>query len=356
MKKHNFSAGPSILPQSVFEQAAQGVMNLNNSGLSILEISHRSETFVNIFEEARSLVKELLGLTDDYHVLFLSGGATSQFFMTAMNLLDTNETASYIDTGTWSTKAIKEAQLFGNVEMVASSKDKGYTYVPKQFKVSDNSKFLHLTTNNTIYGTQFHKMPDVGVPIIADMSSDIFSKRIDVSKYGVIYAGAQKNMGPAGTTLLIVRDDMLNKVKRTIPTVLDYRAHIKKGGLLNTPPVFPIYVSMLTLKWLKELGGVDVVHKRNKEKATLLYNEIDTNPCFVGKVDKADRSLMNITFLLKDSSLDDTFMKACTDNGISGVKGHRSVGGFRASVYNAMPKESVDVFVKVMKDFGLKYG
>ena len=263
MKKHNFSAGPSILPQSVFEQAAQGVMNLNNSGLSILEISHRSETFVNIFEEARSLVKELLGLTDDYHVLFLSGGATSQFFMTAMNLLDTNETASYIDTGTWSTKAIKEAQLFGNVEMVASSKDKGYTYVPKQFNVSDNSKFLHLTTNNTIYGTQFHKMPDVGVPIIADMSSDIFSKRIDVSKYGVIYAGAQKNMGPAGTTLLIVRDDMLNKVKRTIPTVLDYRAHIKKGGLLNTPPVFPIYVSMLTLKWLKELGGVDVVHKRN---------------------------------------------------------------------------------------------
>ena len=356
MKKHNFSAGPSILPQSVFEKAAQGVLNLDNSGLSILEISHRSEAFVNIFEEARSLVKELIGLTDDYHVLFLSGGATSQFFMTAMNLLDTNETASYIDTGTWSTKAIKEAQLFGNVEMVASSKDKGYTYVPKSFDVSDNSKFLHLTTNNTIYGTQFHQMPDVNLPIVADMSSDIFSKRIDVSKYGVIYAGAQKNMGPAGTTLLIVRDDMLNRVKRTIPTVLDYRAHIKKDGLLNTPPVFPIYVSMLTLKWLKELGGVDVIHQRNKEKATLLYNEIDTNPCFVGKVEKADRSLMNITFLLNDNSLDDTFMKACTDNGIIGVKGHRSVGGFRASLYNAMPMESVEVFVDVMKEFGLKYG
>ena len=356
MKKHNFSAGPSILPQSVFEQAAQAVLNLNNSGLSILEISHRSETFVNIFEEARALVKELIGLTDDYHVLFLSGGATSQFFMTAMNLLDTDETASYIDTGTWSAKAIKEAQLFGKVEMVASSKDKGYTYVPKGFNISTNSKFLHLTTNNTIYGTQFHKMPDVNIPIVADMSSDIFSKSIDVSKYGLIYAGAQKNMGPAGTTLLIVRDDMLNRVKRTIPTVLDYRSHIKKNGLLNTPPVFPIYVSMLTLKWLKSLGGVEIIHSKNKEKATLLYNEIDSNSCFVGKVEKTDRSLMNITFLLNDSSLDDTFMKMCIDNGIVGIKGHRSVGGFRASIYNAMPLESVKVLTDVMKDFGLKYG
>lgn len=356
MKKHNFSAGPSILPQSVFEEAGQAVLNLNNSGLSVLEISHRSKAFVNIFEEARSLVKDLIGLTDDYHVLFLSGGATSQFFMTAMNLLDENETASYIDTGTWSTKAIKEAQLFGKVDMVASSKDRGYTYIPKDFSVSENSKFLHLTTNNTIYGTQFHKMPNVNIPIVADMSSDIFSKQIDVSKFGLIYAGAQKNMGPAGTTLLIVKDDMLNRVKRTIPTVLDYRSHIKKDGLLNTPPVFPIYVSMLTMKWLKNLGGVDVIHSKNKEKATLLYNEIDSNPCFVGKVDKEDRSLMNVTFLLKDNSLDDAFMRACTNSGIVGIKGHRSVGGFRASIYNAMPLESVQVLVDVMKDFGLKYG
>lgn len=356
MKKYNFSAGPSILPKVVFEQAAQGVLDLDGSGLSVLEISHRSDTFVNIFEEARSMVRELMGLSNDYHVLFLSGGATSQFFMTAMNLLDKHETGAYIDTGTWSTKAIKEAKLFGNVEMVASSKDKGYSYVPKDWKVSDDVKFLHLTTNNTIYGTQLHEIPEVSVPIVADMSSDIFSKAMDTSNMGVIYAGAQKNMGPAGTTLLIVRDDMLNRVERTIPTVLDYRSHIAKKGLLNTPPVFPIYVCMLNLRWLKSMGGVEIMAQRNSAKAKLLYNEIDANPCFVGKSVVEDRSVMNATFLMNDTSLESEFMRVCDAAGIIGIKGHRSVGGFRASMYNAMELESVQVLVDVMKEFGRKFG
>jgi phosphoserine aminotransferase len=356
MKKHNFSAGPSILPQEVFEQAAQGVLNLNNSGLSILEISHRSKAFDKIFEHARSLVKELLGLSDDYHVLFLSGGASSQFFMTAMNFLDDNETAAYLDTGTWSSKAIKEAKFFGNIDVVASSKDRGYTYIPKTFSVPSNCKYLHLTTNNTIYGTQFHEMPNAEIPLIGDMSSDIFSRPFDVSKFGVIYAGAQKNMGPAGTTLVIVHDSMLPSVKRAIPTVLNYQEHIKNDGLLNTPPVFPIYASMLTMQWLKNLGGVDAIYKINKEKAALVYNEIDNNPCFVGKVETADRSLMNATFLLNDNSLEDAFAKVCVDNHIVGLRGHKSVGGFRASLYNSMPLESVQVLVDVMKDFGLKHG
>lgn len=356
MKKHNFSSGPSILPQEVFEQAAQAVLNLDGSNLSILEISHRGKAFVDIFEEARSLVRELLGLPSNYHVLFLSGGATTQFFMTAMNLLDENETAAYIDTGTWSDKAIKEAKLFGNVNIIASSKAEGYTFIPKDYTVPTQSKFLHITTNNTIYGTQFHELPKVNIPIVADMSSDIFSKPIDVTRFGLIYAGAQKNMGPAGTTLLIVRDDMLNKVSRKIPTILDYRQHIDKDGLLNTPPVFPIYVSMLTMRWLKALGGVGVAHELNQAKATLLYNEIDNNPAFVGKVAKEDRSLMNATFLLADVSLEDTFAKACKDAGIVGIRGHRSAGGFRASMYNAMPIESVQVLVDVMREFGQQHG
>lgn len=356
MKKHNFYAGPSILPREVFEEASEALLNFNGSGLSIMEISHRSRLFMDVIEEAQVLVRELMGLTDDFEVLFLSGGATSQFYMTAMNFLDTGETAGYVDTGVWSDKAIKEARKFGNVLEVASSKDKNYAYIPKSWVLPANAKFLHITTNNTVTGTQFHEMPKVDVPIVADMSSDILSKPIDVSRYGTIYAGAQKNTGGAGTTLVLVRRDMLNKVKRDIPTMLDYRAHIKKASVLNTPPVFPIYVSLLNLRWLKALGGVTEIQKRNEEKATILYNEIDRNSCFVGKVAKEDRSLMNATFLLNNENLMPEFLKVCDAAGIVGIKGHRIVGGFRASMYNALAKESVEVLVDVMRAFEEKYG
>jgi phosphoserine aminotransferase len=356
MKKHNFCSGPSILPQVVFEQAAQAVLNWNDSGLSILEISHRSKGFVDIVDEAVALVKEHLRLTDDYEVIFLSGGATSQFFMTAMNFLDDQETAAYVDTGIWSAKAIKEAEAFGKINNIASSKDKNFSYIPKSYDVPTDAKYLHLTSNNTIYGTQFHQLPETNVPIVADMSSDIFSRPIEVERYGAIYAGAQKNTGTAGATLVIIRKDMLGKVTRKIPTMLDYSKHIAKKSALNTPPVFPIYVSLLNLRWLKEQGGVPAMKTLSEQKAAALYNEIDRNSCFKGNVAIEDRSLMNITFVLSNPDLEGEFLAASDAAGIVAIKGHRLAGGFRASIYNGMPMESVQVLIKMMQDFEKNFG
>lgn len=351
MKKHNFSAGPAILPRIVIEQAAEAVLNFNNDGLSLLEISHRSPGFTDVLNEAVSLVKELLNISDDYAVLFLTGGASTQFFMTALNLLGNKETGLYVDTGTWSTKAIKEAKLYGNIEVIASSKDKNYSYIPKGYEIPENGKYLHLTSNNTIFGTQIHEYPKTDIPFVCDMSSDIFSRPIDINKFDLIYAGAQKNMGPAGTTLVIVKKDILGKVERTIPTILNYETHISKNSSFNTPPVFPIYVSMLTMRWIKEQGGVAKMNDKNIEKAGLLYDEINNNPLFFSPIEKEDHSLMNVTFLLKDKTKEEAFLAAATEAGCVGIKGHRSVGGFRASIYNSMPKESVQALVDVMKSF-----
>ena len=309
-----------------------------------------------MMEEIISSTRELLNINEDYEVLFLTGGASSQFYMIPMNLLPSNGKACYVDSGAWSTKAIKEAKMFGDVQVLGSSKDKNYTYIPKEYDIPSDATYLHLTSNNTIYGTEYHTWPETTVPFVCDMSSDIFSRPIDVQKYGVIYAGAQKNLGPAGVTLVIVRKDLLNKVDRSIPTMLDYNTHIKKQSTFNTPPAFPIYVSMLTMRWLKENGGVAAMQAKNQEKANLLYHEIDTNPLFEGTAAKEDRSLMNVTFLLKDSDLESAFLDACAEANCVGVKGHRSVGGFRASIYNAMPKESVQVLVDVMKDFAKNFG
>lgn len=359
MKKHNFSSGPAILPLPVFEQAAEAVQDFNGMGLSILEISHRSPEFTAVMEETKVLVRDLLGVPEGYAILFLQGGASSQFFMTAMNLLDQDATAGYIDTGSWSTKAIKEAQAFGTVQTLASSKADHFTYIPKGIIIPENLAYVHLTTNNTIYGTQFKSLPETGIPLVGDMSSDIFSKPVDVSRFDLIYAGAQKNLGPAGVTLVLVKQEALGKVKRHIPTMLDYRTHIKKGSAFNTPPVFPIYVSMLTLRWIKANGGVTAMQQKNAAKAELLYREIDRNPLFKGTVtDPADRSTMNATFVLKDDKkgLSDEFLKLCREANCSGVKGHRSVGGFRASMYNAMESESVQAIIQVMHSFERKFG
>ena len=356
MKKHNFSAGPAILPAEVISKSAEAVADLNGIGLSILEISHRGAEFTEILHNAHQYVKDILSLDDKYEVLYLTGGASSQFFMTAMNVLDDNETACYVDTGAWSTKALKEAKRFGNVEIIASSEDRNYSYIPKGYTIPANAKYLHLTSNNTIFGTQYHQWPDTNVPIVCDMSSDIFSRPIDIKRYGIIYAGAQKNMGPAGTTLVIIRKDMLNRVQRQIPTMLDYNTHIKKNSAFNTPPVFPIYVSMLTLQWVKENGGLEGMNTRNREKATLLYNEIDRNALFKGTSTQEDRSRMNVVFVMTDAIHETAFLEDCTAAGCVGIKGHRSVGGFRASIYNAMPKESVQVLVDVMREFERKRG
>ena len=356
MKKHNFYAGPAILPKNVMREASKAVINFNDSGLSILEISHRSADFAAVMEEAESLTRELLGINDDYAVLFLTGGASSQFYMAAMNLLADDGKACYVDTGAWSTKAIKEAKQFGNIEVLASSKDKNYNYIPKRYKVPIDASYLHITSNNTIFGTAYNWLPDTEVPLISDMSSIIFSRPIDINRYGMIYAGAQKNMGPAGVTLVIIRKDMLGKANREIPTMLDYNTHISKGSTFNTPPAFPIYVSMLTMRWVKEKGGVTEMAKKNRSKASLLYREIDRNPLFKGSAAKKDRSLMNVTFLLEKPALEGEFLKACTEAGCVGIKGHRSVGGFRASIYNAMPRNSVKVLAEVMRDFSEKYG
>lgn len=356
IKKHNFSAGPAILPQSVIREAAQAVKNFNGIGLSILEISHRSKDFVAVMEETEALVREIGNINDDYAVLFLTGGASTQFYMTAMNLLNEDETAAFIDTGTWSSKAIKEVSNFGQVDVVASSQDRNYTYIPKRYRKPKGAAYFHFTSNNTIYGTQFRKFPEVEVPLICDMSSDMFSRPFDINKFGLIYAGAQKNIGPAGATLVIVKKDWLGRVERNIPTMLDYRTHIKKASSFNTPPAYPIYVMMLTLRWLKEKGGLEAIDKINRSKARLIYKEIDNNPCFEGTVDKKDRSLMNACFLPTKEEYTAPFLDMCQAAGISGIKGHRSAGGFRASIYNAMPRRSVKALVDVMQAFAEKRG
>ncbi len=349
MKKHNFSAGPCILPQEVLKKASEAVVNFNGLDLSLIEISHRSKDFVEVMETARSLVKELLELPEGYSVLFLQGGASLEFLMSAYNLMKVNGKAAYLDTGAWSSKAIKEAEALGEVVIMGSSKDKGFNYIPKNYVVPTDVDYVHVTSNNTIYGTQLKEFPKTDALLVCDMSSDIFSKKIDFTQFDLIYAGAQKNMGPAGTTLVIVKDEILGKTGRKIPAMLDYQVHISKDSMFNTPPVFPVYVSMLTLQWVKKLGGLEAIEKLNEAKAAILYNEIDRNPLFKGYAAVADRSLMNVTFNLTDQSKQETFDKMWNKVGISGLKGHRSVGGYRASIYNAMPIESIQVLVATMK-------
>ncbi len=349
MKIYNFSAGPAILPQSVIQKAAEAVTNYQGTGLSILEVSHRGSEFVSDMDKAISLVRELLNLPEGYEVMFLTGGASSQFFMAPMNLLNDNESAGYLDTGTWSSKAIKEAKAYGNIKVLASSKDSTYNHIPKGYDIPSDLKYLHLTSNNTIYGTQIHNLPNTSVPVICDMSSDIFSRPIDVSKYDIIYAGAQKNMGPAGTTLVIVKKSILGHVKRQLPSMLDYQTHIDNVSMFNTPPVFPVYVSMLTMQWIKDNGGLKGMAKRNDEKANALYTEIDRNPLFKGHAAVEDRSKMNVTFTLTDESKSDEFTKIYNSLNISGIEGHRSVGGYRASIYNAMDMEGINVLISAMQ-------
>jgi phosphoserine aminotransferase len=351
---HNFNAGPSILPKTVFEQASQAVLNYNNGGLSILEIGHRTPTFQAIMDEARALLKELMQLDNDHEVLFLHGGASTQFMQVPMNLLNEKETASYTDTGVWAAKGIKEAKIYGNVEVVCSSKESNYNFIPKDFAVPNDAKYFHITTNNTIYGTQWQKIPYTSNSLVADMSSDILSRTLDFNKFDLIYAGAQKNIGAAGVNIIVVNKNCLGKVKRTIPTIMDYRNHINEGSMLNTPPVFAIYVCLLTLRWLKEQGGVTAIEKLNNEKANLIYTEIDRNPLFTGTVAKEDRSKMNVCFVMNNAEQEDKFLQFAKENNIYGIKGHRSVGGFRASLYNALPLESVQYLVALMKEFEQK--
>lgn len=351
MKKHNYSAGPCILPQEVFEKSAQAILNFNNLDLSILEISHRSKDFVAVMEEARALVLELLGLEGKgYQALFLHGGASLEFLMVPYNLMKENGKAAYLDTGTWASGAIKEAKHFGETVVLASSKTENYNHIPKDYTVPTDASYFHCTSNNTIFGTQMKSFPNVSVPLVCDMSSDIFSRSLDFSKFDLIYAGAQKNMGPAGTTLVVVKEEILGKTGRTIPSMLDYQQHIAKESMYNTPPVFPIYASLLTLQWLKNLGGIAAIEKINEAKASLLYTEIDRNPLFKGTAAAEDRSNMNATFVLNDENHTETFDKLWKAAGISGLTGHRSVGGYRASMYNALPLESVQVLVDVMKE------
>ncbi|MDC0249666.1 3-phosphoserine/phosphohydroxythreonine transaminase [Flavobacteriales bacterium] len=349
MKKHNFSAGPSILADSVFKKASKAVLNFNNDNLSLIEISHRSKPFVNVMEKAVSLVKELLEVPEGYSVLFLQGGASMEFLMVPLNLMKVDGKAAYTNTGAWAKKAITEAKQLGEVVVVGDSSETNYNYIPKGYEIPTDINYFHCTSNNTIYGTQMKEFPICPTLLVCDMSSDIFSRKIDVSKFDVIYAGAQKNMGPAGTTLIIIKDEILGKTGRTIPTMLDYKTHISKDSMFNTPPVFPIYVSMLTLQWLKDLGGVSAIEKINQVKADLLYDEIDRNPLFEGTANKEDRSNMNVCFLLTDSSKEEVFNSMWNAAGISGINGHRSVGGYRASIYNAMPIESIQVLVTIMQ-------
>ena len=351
MKKHNYSAGPCILPQEVFEKSAQAILDFNNSGLSILEISHRSRDFVAVMDEARALVLELLGLEGKgYEVLFLGGGASMQFLMVPYNLMKVNGKAAYLDTGTWASGAIKEAKLFGETIVLASSKAENYNHIPKGYTIPSDVDYFHCTSNNTIFGTQMKSFPEVNVPLVCDMSSDIFSRVLDFSKFDLIYAGAQKNMGPAGATLVVVKTEILGKTGRTIPSMLDYQQHVSKESMYNTPPVFPVYASLLTLKWLKKMGGIAAIEKINEAKANLLYTEIDRNPLFKGTAAKEDRSNMNVTFLLNDEAHQEKFDTMWKATGISGLAGHRSVGGYRASMYNALPIESVQVLVDVMQE------
>ncbi|QOD61255.1 3-phosphoserine/phosphohydroxythreonine transaminase [Polaribacter haliotis] len=349
MKKHNFSAGPCILPQEVLQKASEAILNFNDDNLSLIEISHRSKPFVAVMEKARSLALELLGLENKgYKALFLQSGASMEFLMVAYNLL--NKKAAYLNTGTWSDKAIKEAKAFGEVVEVGSSKDKGYNYIPKGYSIPTDADYFHCTSNNTVAGTQMKEFPETKVPLICDMSSDIFSRQLDFEKFDLIYAGAQKNMGPAGATLVIIKEEILGKVERHIPSMLNYQIHLDKDSMFNTPSVFAVYVSMLTLQWLKDLGGIPFIEEVNNKKAALLYNEIDRNPLFKGIVAKEDRSTMNATFTLTDESLTETFDNMWKEAGINGLNGHRSVGGYRASMYNALPLYSVQALVDVMQE------
>ena len=352
MKKHNFYAGPSILPEFTKEKTAEAIMNFAGTGLSVMEVSHRSKEFVAVMDEAVALVKELLKVPEGYSVLFLQGGASTQFLMAPYNLMD--KKAAYINTGAWAAKAIKEAKFFGEVVEVASSKDANYNYIPKDYEVPADASYFHITTNNTIYGTQLATDPEVGIPLVGDMSSDIFSRPIDVAKYDLIYAGAQKNLGPAGATLVIVKDAALGKFDRQIPTMLNYKTHIDKESMFNTPSVLPVFASLQTLRWLKENGGIEAMEKKNIEKAEMLYSEIDRNKMFESTIPNvADRSKMNVTFVMTPdyAELEKDFMAFATERGMIGIKGHRSVGGFRASIYNAMPIESVKALVEAMQDF-----
>ena len=354
---HNFNAGPSILPQEVFEEASRSVLNFNNTGLSILEIGHRTPLFQPVMDEARALVRELMNLDENHEVLFLHGGATTQFMQVPMNLLNENEVAAYTETGVWASKAIKEAKLFGHIEIVGSSKEDNYSSIPKNINVTPTATYLHITTNETIAGTQWHNIPyDCGVPIVADMSSDIFSRQLDFNKFDLIYAGAQKNMGAAGVNLVVINKNILGKVKRTIPSILDYRNHIKEGSMLNTPPVFAIYVAMLTLRWLKNKGGVSAIEKENDAKAKLFYDTLEALPVFKAPVAKEDRSKMNAVFIMENPELEKEFLSVCNANGMVGVMGHRSVGGFRVSMYNALPIESVKALTDLMKNFAQQHG
>ena len=357
MKAHNFSAGPCILPPEVLRKASEAVLDFDGLNLSLIEISHRSKNFVAVVEKAENLIKELLNVPAGYSVLFLQGGASLEFVMVAMNLMK-NEggKAAYLDTGTWSSKAIKEAKRFGDVNVVASSKDKNYNYIPKGYDIPQDVEYFHCTSNNTIFGTQIKEFPKVGKPLmVCDMSSDIMSRRVAVEDFDLIYAGAQKNMGPAGATVVIVKDEILGKSGRDLPSYLDYQIHSDKESMFNTPPVFSIYTLMLTMEWLKDNGGIDWISEVNRQKAELLYNEIDRNSMFEGTAEKEDRSFMNACFLLKDEAHTDTFNEMWKAAGISGINGHRSVGGYRASMYNALPLESVKVLVDVMKEFESKY-
>ena len=349
MKKHNFSAGPCILPQEVLKKASKAIINFNNNSLSLIEISHRSKPFVDVMKKTQNLVKELLNIPKGYSVLFLQGGASLEFLMTPLNLMKDKGKAAYINTGAWAKKAIKEASSIGEVIIVGDSSDKNYNYIPKGYQIPNDVDYFHCTSNNTIYGTQMKEFPHCPTLMACDMSSDIFSRKININNFDLIYAGAQKNMGPAGTTLVIVKDEVLGNTNRKIPTMLNYKTHIVKESMFNTPPVFSIYVSMLTLEWLKDLGGIEAIEKINQEKANLLYDEIDNNPVFIGTANKEDRSNMNVCFLLTDSNKEKLFNKLCDNAGINGIKGHRSVGGYRASIYNAMPIESVQTLVDVMQ-------
>ena len=349
MKKHNFSAGPSILAPEVFQKASEALLDFEGTGLSVIEISHRSPEFVRVIERARALALEIAGLDDSYTTLFLQGGASMQFLMVPYNLLETK--VVYIDTGTWANKAQKEAALFGNAEVIASSKADGYKYIPKNVTVPTDADYLHITTNNTIYGTEYHSLPQTSVPLVADMSSDIFSRPLDYKQFSLIYAGSQKNLGASGSTLVIVKKDLLGKVSRKLPSMMDYQLHIKNDSMFNTPSTFAVYVNLLVLEWIQAQGGLQALGKRNQAKADLLYGEIDRNPLVVGYANKEDRSLMNVVFNLTDESTKERFDALCKEANISGIKGHRSVGGYRASIYNALPLQSVQVLVDVLKEF-----
>ena len=349
MKKLNFSAGPSILAPEVFQKASQALLDFEGTGLSVIEISHRSPEFVRVIEHARALALEIAGLDNSYETLFLQGGASMQFLMVPYNLLETK--AAYIDTGTWANKAQKEAALFGNTEVIASSKADGYKYIPKNVTVPTDANYLHITTNNTIYGTEFHSLPQTDIPLVADMSSDIFSRPLDYKQFSLIYAGSQKNLGASGSTLVIVKKDILGKVSRKLPSMMDYQLHIKNDSMFNTPSTFAVYVNLLVLEWIQAQGGLQALGKRNQAKADLLYGEIDRNPLVVGYANKEDRSLMNVVFNLTDESTKERFDALCKEANITGIKGHRSVGGYRASIYNALPLESVQVLVDVLKEF-----